>query len=135
MSRATLNYKLVFLGDTGVGKSCLVNRFVRGEFLDYQESTIGGASAQPRLTRVVCCVVGGSAGCCRWLAIKGCSPCVHACALRRQRAASVVWRALQPCQLHTRCAVSCALTATFRLPVYIAAQSHVATSAAAQPPL
>lgn len=43
MARNTLNFKLVFLGDTGVGKSCLVNRFVRGEFLDYQESTIGAA--------------------------------------------------------------------------------------------
>lgn len=30
-------------GDTSVGKSCLVVRFVRGEYFDYQEPTIGAA--------------------------------------------------------------------------------------------
>lgn len=37
------HYKLVLLGDTAVGKSCLVVRFVRDEFFEYQEPTIGAA--------------------------------------------------------------------------------------------
>jgi small GTP-binding protein len=36
-------YKLVLLGDSAVGKSSLVLRFVRGQFFEYQESTIGAA--------------------------------------------------------------------------------------------
>jgi Ras family len=35
--------KLVLLGDTAVGKSCLAIRFVRNEFFEYQEPTIGAA--------------------------------------------------------------------------------------------
>ena len=35
--------KLVLLGDMGAGKSSLVLRFVKGQFHDYQESTIGAA--------------------------------------------------------------------------------------------
>lgn len=35
-------YKLVLLGESAVGKSSLVLRFVRGQFHEYQESTIGG---------------------------------------------------------------------------------------------
>ena len=35
-------YKLVLLGESSVGKSSLVLRFVKGQFLDFQESTIGG---------------------------------------------------------------------------------------------
>merc|ERR1711920_836343 len=35
--------KLVLLGDSAVGKSSLVLRFVRGQFFEYQESTIGAA--------------------------------------------------------------------------------------------
>ena len=38
------HYKLVLLGDSSVGKSCLVVRFVRDEFFDSQEPTIGGNS-------------------------------------------------------------------------------------------
>jgi GTPase SAR1 family protein len=30
------------LGDSAVGKSCLVVRFVRDEFFEFQEPTIGG---------------------------------------------------------------------------------------------
>ena len=37
-----LHFKLVLLGDTSVGKSCLVVRFAKDEFYEYQESTIGG---------------------------------------------------------------------------------------------
>eukprot|EP00906_Rhabdomonas_costata_P038361 RCo054129 len=36
-------FKLVLLGETAVGKSSLVLRFVREEFYEYQESTIGAA--------------------------------------------------------------------------------------------
>lgn len=39
-----VSHKLVLLGDTSVGKSCLVVRFCRGDFYDYQEATIGGMS-------------------------------------------------------------------------------------------
>ncbi len=38
-----IHYKLVLLGDTAVGKSCLVVRFVRDEFFEFQEPTIGAA--------------------------------------------------------------------------------------------
>ena len=34
---------MVLLGDTAVGKSCLVVRFVRDEFFEFQEPTIGAA--------------------------------------------------------------------------------------------
>ena len=36
------HFKLVLLGDSAVGKSCLVVRFVRDEFFEFQEPTIGG---------------------------------------------------------------------------------------------
>lgn len=36
-------YKLVLLGDSAVGKSSLVLRFVRNSFSEHQESTIGAA--------------------------------------------------------------------------------------------
>eukprot|EP01013_Petalomonas_cantuscygni_P027335 TRINITY_DN5019_c0_g1_i1.p1 TRINITY_DN5019_c0_g1~~TRINITY_DN5019_c0_g1_i1.p1 ORF type:complete len:199 (-),score=24.11 TRINITY_DN5019_c0_g1_i1:1106-1702(-) len=39
----TQSFKLVLLGESAVGKSSLVLRFVRGEFYEYQESTIGAA--------------------------------------------------------------------------------------------
>ena len=35
-------FKLVLLGESAVGKSSLVLRFVKGQFQEYQESTIGG---------------------------------------------------------------------------------------------
>eukprot|EP00375_Theileria_parva_P003478 XP_766160.1 hypothetical protein [Theileria parva strain Muguga] len=34
-------FKLVILGDASVGKSCLVGRFVKNTFMEFQESTIG----------------------------------------------------------------------------------------------
>ncbi|XP_031116350.1 ras-related protein RHN1-like [Ipomoea triloba] len=37
------NAKLVLLGDMGAGKSSLVVRFVKGQFYEFQESTIGAA--------------------------------------------------------------------------------------------
>ncbi|KAK7319998.1 hypothetical protein RJT34_04727 [Clitoria ternatea] len=39
----TLQAKLVLLGDMGTGKTSLVLRFVKGQFSEYQESTIGAA--------------------------------------------------------------------------------------------
>jgi len=43
MTTKTCHAKLVLLGDTAVGKSCLVVRFVRDEFFEFQEPTIGAA--------------------------------------------------------------------------------------------
>eukprot|EP00428_Durinskia_dybowskii_P042297 CAMPEP_0170255508 /NCGR_PEP_ID=MMETSP0116_2-20130129/27607_1 /TAXON_ID=400756 /ORGANISM="Durinskia baltica, Strain CSIRO CS-38" /LENGTH=193 /DNA_ID=CAMNT_0010506517 /DNA_START=25 /DNA_END=606 /DNA_ORIENTATION=- len=43
MSSRVHHFKLVLLGDTAVGKSCLVVRFVRDEFFEFQEPTIGAA--------------------------------------------------------------------------------------------
>ncbi|KAK3239450.1 Ras-related protein Rab-5 [Cymbomonas tetramitiformis] len=40
---APMQAKLVLLGDMGTGKSSLVLRFVKGQFFEYQESTIGAA--------------------------------------------------------------------------------------------
>lgn len=37
-------FKLVLLGESAVGKSSLVLRFVKGQFHEFQESTIGGKS-------------------------------------------------------------------------------------------
>ncbi|KAJ3691386.1 hypothetical protein LUZ61_020550 [Rhynchospora tenuis] len=42
-SNNVINAKLVLLGDMGAGKSSLVLRFVKGQFLEFQESTIGAA--------------------------------------------------------------------------------------------
>ncbi|KAL7068720.1 Ras family protein [Cryptosporidium serpentis] len=39
----TYHLKLVLLGDASVGKSCLVVRFAKDEFSEYQEPTIGAA--------------------------------------------------------------------------------------------
>ena len=42
----------MLLGDTAVGKSCLVVRFVRDEFFEFQEPTIGGATPSPEIWRL-----------------------------------------------------------------------------------
>jgi len=39
----TSSRKLVLLGESAVGKSSLVLQFVKGQFDDYRESTIGAA--------------------------------------------------------------------------------------------
>ena len=36
-------FKIVFLGDTSVGKTCIVNQYVSKSFSEFQESTIGAA--------------------------------------------------------------------------------------------
>lgn len=43
MSTKTLNFKLVLLGDAAVGKSSCVERFVKNEFFEFQQPTIGAA--------------------------------------------------------------------------------------------
>jgi len=50
MANKVFQFKLVLLGESAVGKSSLVLRFVKGQFLEYQESTIGAAF----LTQTVC---------------------------------------------------------------------------------
>ncbi|KAI5680546.1 hypothetical protein M9H77_01773 [Catharanthus roseus] len=42
-SKNTVQAKLVFLGDMGTGKTSLVQRFIKGQFHEYEESTIGAA--------------------------------------------------------------------------------------------
>ncbi|XP_062090764.1 ras-related protein RHN1-like [Humulus lupulus] len=42
-SNKNIQAKLVVLGDMGTGKTSLVLRFIKGQFNDYQESTIGAA--------------------------------------------------------------------------------------------
>jgi small GTP-binding protein len=43
MQARQCQFKLVLLGETAVGKSSLVLRFVKGQFHEFQESTIGAA--------------------------------------------------------------------------------------------
>jgi len=50
MNNKIFQFKLVLLGESAVGKSSLVMRFVKGQFFDFQESTIGAAF----LTQTVC---------------------------------------------------------------------------------
>lgn len=49
-------YKLVLLGESAVGKSSLVLRFVKNSFSDHQESTIGGRGR----ASFICCWRGGA---------------------------------------------------------------------------
>ncbi|KAG6515508.1 hypothetical protein ZIOFF_025932 [Zingiber officinale] len=43
IGKNSINAKLVLLGDMGTGKSSLVLRFVKGQFFEFQESSIGAA--------------------------------------------------------------------------------------------
>jgi Ras-related protein Rab-5C len=43
-NKIAVQQKLVLLGESAVGKSSLVLRFVKDQFDDYRESTIGGMS-------------------------------------------------------------------------------------------
>ena len=43
MKTNNIHHKVVFLGETSVGKSSIVSRFTRDEFFDFQEPTIGAA--------------------------------------------------------------------------------------------
>lgn len=51
-------FKLVLLGESAVGKSSLVLRFVKGQFHEFQESTIGGEGGGERMSRFMCRQVG-----------------------------------------------------------------------------
>lgn len=42
-SRGVVSHKLVLVGDTGVGKTCIASKFVRDDFHDTVQSTVGGA--------------------------------------------------------------------------------------------
>lgn len=48
-------FKLVLLGESAVGKSSLVLRFVKGQFHEFQESTIGGKGHHERPAWLVSC--------------------------------------------------------------------------------
>jgi GTPase SAR1 family protein len=58
------HHKLVLLGESGVGKSTLVIRFVKGKFNEFQESTIGGTHLLPPPTTkfTICARVGPRRG-------------------------------------------------------------------------
>jgi len=48
--RKALTYKLVLLGDAGVGKTALAVQFVRGQFNEFTESTIGASLMHQTVT-------------------------------------------------------------------------------------
>ena len=50
MTGRGISCKVVFLGDTSVGKSCLAVRFVRNDFFEFQEPTIGAAFLSKTIT-------------------------------------------------------------------------------------
>ena len=42
MNKPMINHKIVLLGDMGVGKTCISNRYYSGEYTDNHDATIGG---------------------------------------------------------------------------------------------
>lgn len=48
----TSSRKLVLLGESAVGKSSLVLQFVKGQFDDYRESTIGPSATRLTFSRI-----------------------------------------------------------------------------------
>ncbi len=44
-----VQFKLVLLGNMSVGKTSMALRFVRNQFFEYQENTIGGRQAHVHL--------------------------------------------------------------------------------------
>lgn len=55
-ARSAHHFKLVLLGNSGVGKSSLVLRFVKNEFIDDMETTIGAAFLTKTLALEDCSV-------------------------------------------------------------------------------
>ena len=51
MPEQSNDYRVVVFGAGGVGKSSLVLRFVKGQFHEYQESTIGAESVRGHCLR------------------------------------------------------------------------------------
>jgi len=49
-SHTTCHHKLVLLGETSVGKTCVTIRFVKNEFFEFQEPTIGAAFLTQTIT-------------------------------------------------------------------------------------
>lgn len=45
-----MDIKVVVLGQEGVGKSCLVDRFISQRFDEYQKNTIGAAFAAKKVS-------------------------------------------------------------------------------------
>lgn len=37
------NCKIILLGEAGVGKTCIISRYIKNQFIDNQEATIGAA--------------------------------------------------------------------------------------------
>lgn len=72
-SNKICQFKLVLLGESAVGKSSLVLRFVKGQFHEYQESTIGGLCFPPELFVFFITAVHLSLPCgwCNWNPITG----------------------------------------------------------------
>jgi len=50
MAHQTCHRKLVLLGETSVGKTCVTIRFVKDEFFEFQEPTIGAAFLTQTIT-------------------------------------------------------------------------------------
>lgn len=42
-SKPVISHKVVLLGDMGVGKTCICNRYYSGEFSNTHDATIGGS--------------------------------------------------------------------------------------------
>ena len=42
-TKSVVSHKIVLLGDMGVGKTCICNRYHSGEFSTSHEATIGGS--------------------------------------------------------------------------------------------
>eukprot|EP00940_MAST-03C_sp_MAST-3C-sp2_P001892 g1892.t1 len=49
-AHTTCHHKLVLLGETSVGKTCVTIRFVKNEFFEFQEPTIGAAFLTQTIT-------------------------------------------------------------------------------------
>ena len=45
-----VNYKLVLVGDSAVGKSCVATRYVSDDFYEFQEPTIGASFMAKKIT-------------------------------------------------------------------------------------
>ena len=46
--------KTALLGTSGVGKTCIANRFIKNEYNEYINATVGANYQQKLITRVQC---------------------------------------------------------------------------------